>query len=289
MLEGMTTSGESSDHPADSGQFWERLLPGGLPGHVVHMIDNMFIRVAKVQTFAAGERLTNATGFFYLHDHFLYLITARHVVINRLSNHRPDSVQVSLHTNAANLRERADLSIPLYADGVPQWWQHPQYGDRVDMVAISINDPQVLSSHFVATFSSLDVMNAENAVPLGQDVLIVGFPLGFHDTLHNLPVVRRATIASSFSHPFKGEPYFLTDARLHRGSSGSPVIAQFPRELENAGPREPAWRLLGMHSSALDVSDRDPTQDDRLGLNTAWYASLIPEMLPARSASRVAR
>ena len=36
-------------------------------------IDKMFLRVAKTQTFANGQPLTNSTGFFYLHDDFLYL------------------------------------------------------------------------------------------------------------------------------------------------------------------------------------------------------------------------
>jgi len=48
-------------------------------------------------------------------------------------------------------------------------------------------------------------------------VPIVGFPLGFHDTLHHLPVVRQAALASSFGLRFPGNGYFLTDARTHRG------------------------------------------------------------------------
>jgi Trypsin-like peptidase domain len=242
-------------------------------------IDKMYLRLAKIQTFVGGQQLTNATGFFYLHDEFLYLVTSRHVVINETATHRPDRLQVSLHSDAANLQQRAELSIPLYLGGVPQWYQHPKYG--VDVVAVAINDPCVLSSHFVHSFCCEDILNKDYALPLGRDVLILGFPLGFHDTLHNLPIVRRATIASSFSHPFKGEPYFLTDARLHRGMSGSPVIATLPDWPNVASKREPSWRLLGIHSSALDVSDRDPNQDERLALNTAWYASLLPEMIPS--------
>jgi hypothetical protein len=250
------------------------------------MIDNMYLRVAKILTFAGGQPLTNATGFFYLHDDFLYLVTARHVVINEAAQHRPDRVQVSLHSDAANLQHRADLSFPLYVDGVPQWYQHPKHGGGLDVVAVAINDPHALSGHFVDTFCRDDILNMDEGMPLGQDVLILGFPLGFHDTLHNLPIVRSATIASSFAHPFKGELYFLTDARLHRGMSGSPVIVKFPLRSEIAGKGEPGWRLLGIHSSALDVSDRDPDQDERLALNMTWYASLIPEMLPARPARR---
>ena len=51
-------------------------------------IDNTFLRVAKIQSFANGQPLTNATGFFYLHDDYLYLVTCRHVVINEATAHR---------------------------------------------------------------------------------------------------------------------------------------------------------------------------------------------------------
>ena len=178
-----------------------------------NVIDNTFLRVAKIQSFAHGQPLTNATGFFYLHDDYLYLVTCRHVVINEATDHRPDRLQVSLHSDASDLQQRAELSIPLYVNGIPQWYQ-PSHGYNADVVAVSINDPHTLTSHFVVTFCCDDILNRDEEMPLGQNVLILGFPLGFHDTLHNLPIVRSATIASSFAHPFKGEPYFLTDARL---------------------------------------------------------------------------
>lgn len=245
-------------------------------------IDKMYFRVGKVHTFAEGQSLTNATGFFFLHDDFLYLITSRHVVTNPAVGHIPDCLHVSLHSTIADLQQRSDLSIPLYVNGVPQWYQHPGWADA-DLVAVAVNDPHVLNRHVVVPFRSEDILNRNTILPLGQDVLILGFPLGFHDTMHNLPIVRKAMIASSFPHPFKGEPYFLTDARLHRGMSGSPVIAKIYDESKPRDAVRPEWQLLGIHASALDVSDRDPVQDERLALNTAWYATLITELLPDRS------
>ena len=61
-------------------------------------------------------------------------------------------------------------------------------------------------------------------VELGTSMVVVGFPLGFHDALHHLPVVRHAVNASSFGLRFQGKGYFLTDARTHRGTSGAPVV-----------------------------------------------------------------
>lgn len=239
----------------------------------------MYVRVAQLRTWIGGRPLTNASGFFFQHDKFLYLVTARHVVIDQATRHFPDRLLVSLHKDAANLPQRNDLSVPLYHKGVPQWFQHPRFG-RADVVAIAINDPHALSEHFVDTFNAADIVGSDQTLPLGQQVFILGFPLGFHDTFNNLPIVRSATIASSFSHPFKNEPYFLTDCRLHRGMSGSPVIYR-PDPAPGAAPNTaPNWRLLGIHTSALDVSDRDPSQDERLALNMTWYASLLPEILP---------
>jgi hypothetical protein len=250
-------------------------------------IDKMFLRVVQVKTIVDGEPKTNATGFLYLQDNYLYLITNRHVVLNEPTHHRPEALQVALHSNASDLRETRELTIPLYLDDAPLWREHPGLGEQVDVVAVPINDPFVVSNHFVDAFTPEDILSQNRPLPLGQEVLLVGFPLGFHDTVHHLPIVRSATIATSFSHPFKGEPYFLTDARMHRGTSGSPVVAKLLRESEVIGEREPAWFLLGVHSSALDVSDRDPEQDEKLGLNMAWYASLIPDIVAAPVAEKM--
>ena len=35
------------------------------------------------------------------------------------------------------------------------------------------------------------------------------------------------------------------------------------------------WKLLGIHSSSLDVGDRDRYLDHSLGLNCVWYANIL--------------
>jgi hypothetical protein len=42
-------------------------------------------------------------------------------------------------------------------------------------------------------------------------LLMVGFPLGFHDALHHLSVVPQAAITSTFGVRLQGSGYFLTD------------------------------------------------------------------------------
>jgi hypothetical protein len=91
--------------------------------------------------------------------------------------------------------------------------------------------------------------------------------------LHHLPVVRQAVIASSFGVRFQGEGFFLTDARTHRGTSGAAVVMRAPSS--GAGSNELPWKLLGVHSARLDMHTRDQQQDESLGLNCAWYASIL--------------
>jgi hypothetical protein len=108
---------------------------------------------------------------------------------------------------------------------------------------------------------------------MGTSLLIVGFPLGVHDTLHHLPVARQAVVASSFGIRFQGKGCFLTDARLHRGTSGAPVVMR--KEAPGDGRRDFPWMLLGVHSAKLDVANRDSSQDESLDLNFAWYADIL--------------
>lgn len=238
-------------------------------------IDRRLVRVAKVYPLKQGNQLSNATGFFYLEKGYLFLITARHVVINPPTNHHPDQLRVVVHADKDDLKVDGQLLLNLYdANGNATWKRHPQLGNSVDVVAVPIFDATVIANWFVDVFEPTDLMDETRSLPLGQQVHVIGFPLGFEDTVHHLPLVRNATIASVYPLPFKGERYFVTDARLHRGASGSPVVAHL---VEPDGRTE--LKLLGVHAASLDVSNRDPSQDEPLGLNLAWYASLIPEMV----------
>jgi S1-C subfamily serine protease len=116
-------------------------------------------------------------------------------------------------------------------------------------------------------FNPDHVQGLSTAIPVGHAVSIIGYPMGFHDTVHHLPVVRQAAIASSYGLRFEGHGFFLTDGRMHRGSSGAPVLIRTP---DASG-----WMLLGVHSSRFDVDNREKEEDESLGLNCAWYADVL--------------
>jgi S1-C subfamily serine protease len=238
-------------------------------------IDTRLVRVAKLLGFKDGKQIGNATGFFFLRDGYLYVVTNRHVVADDINKLYPTELHVRVHSDKSDLTAHDELVVPIVdGDGEPLWREHPELGDKVDVVAVPVNDPTVIANWHVDVFEPEDFLDETTSLPLGQSVIVIGFPLGFEDTLHRLPMIRNATIASVYPLPFKGERYFLTDARMHRGTSGSPVVAR----ITETGAEGPRWKLLGVHSASLDVSNRDPEQDEKLGLNMAWYASLIEEM-----------
>jgi hypothetical protein len=115
-----------------------------------------------------------------------------------------------------------------------------------------------------------DASGCHPCCPCGRCDCDFSFQLGFHDALHQLPVVRQAAIASSFGLRFQGLGYFLMDARTHRGISGAPVVMRSPST--NA---QLPWKLLGVHSARMDMGSRDLQLDETLGLNCAWYADIL--------------
>ena len=237
------------------------------------MIESLLLAVTRVSTMSGETPLTNATGFFFERDGRLFLVTSRHVVLDEAGNHRPDRLAVELHVNAQNIGKVIQWSIPLYGGNQALWRQGVDSAGSVDVVAVEIHRPALPESILLSAFTPAHLVAELDQVEVGTPVLIVGFPLGFHDNLHHLPVARQAVIASAFGIRFQGQGYFLTDARMHRGTSGAPVVARVTAERSGRGAL--AWMLLGVHSGRMDVADRDIDQDERLNLNCAWYADVL--------------
>jgi S1-C subfamily serine protease len=153
--------------------------------------------------------------------------------------------------------------------------EHPT-NKAIDLVALKIGN-LINDSDMVEFWRSERFLPTDVAVDLGTETLVVGYPLGFYDTHHNLPIVRSGTVATTFGAMFRGQPLFLIDAVLHPGTSGSPVV--LPRStvqkmisgdirMGNFPPY-----LLGINSGEYRLDGIG------LGLNTIWYAGLVLDIL----------
>jgi len=234
------------------------------------MIEPLLLTTTRVTTFDGKRPLTGASGFFFERDGRLFLVTGRHVVIDKPSKHFPNRIELELHIDGKNLTRSTNLSVMLYLEGKSVWRQGSDTGGDIDVAVIELDRTALPQSVVLRCFTPAHLQHSLQEVEAGTSLLIVGFPLGFHDVLHHLPVVRQAVIASSFGLRFQGSGYFLTDARTHRGTSGAPVVMRSP----SADPQLP-WKLLGVHSARMDMGSRDLQLDETLGLNCAWYADIL--------------
>lgn len=237
------------------------------------MIESLLLTAVRIHTFNQQQLLTNATGFFFQREARLFLVTCRHVMIDEPSEHFPDRIEIEIHIDPGNMASSTGFSIPLYRDGTSLWRQGIDTAGEVDVAVIEIEQTALPETAAYSAFTPRHLLEHDEQMEVGTPLLIVGFPLSFHDTLHHMPVVRQGMIASSFGLRFQGQGFFLTDARTHRGISGAPVVTR--QNNNNPALNNLPWKLLGIHSARLDVGTRDMELDEVLGLNCSWYADIL--------------
>ncbi|WP_029919686.1 trypsin-like peptidase domain-containing protein [Nevskia soli] len=237
------------------------------------MIESILLTAARILTFNRQKPLTNASSFFFERGQRLFLVTSRHVLVDEASGHFPDRIEIELHVNPQNLAESTGFSMPLYRDGHAVWRQGIDRAGGIDVAAIEIDRAALPKTTVYRAFTPEHLPSSIDHVEVGTPLLVVGFPLGFHDTLHHMPVVRQAIVSSSYGLRFQGVGYFLTDARTHRGTSGAPVVMR--AAASNLSHGDLPWILLGIHSARFDIGTRDLKLDEALGLNCVWYADIL--------------
>ncbi len=246
-------------------------------------VHEIVLTAALVVQLKAGAQIGTASGFFYTRGDDLFLVTNRHVCKDDVAGTAPDVLRLTLHTDAADLKKTATLDVPLYHGGKPVWRIHPTFKDA-DVVLLKLDTAAVKKKFVITAFSKDSFLPPNLPLHPGEDVFVMGYPFGVHDTVFALPIFRSAMIASSYGVPFQGEPFFLTDANLHPGTSGSPVLTK-PKSawVDDKGNTSltsgTTYYLVGVHSAILSVNTTGPHQTSiPLGLGTAWYAELLEDI-----------
>ncbi len=248
----------------------------------VHEILAVAVVLIQIQSNKAVGR---ATGFFYLKDNTVYLVTNRHVVRDEQKGHRPDILRLRMHVDPNDLAKNVDFDVPLYSNGTPLWFAHPRFPNpRIDIAVVTLDQAVIKSGHFLNTLSKQNFLPENLVIGPGEDVMAIGFPRGLSDSMHNLPILRNAMIASAYGVSFEGQPMFLIDANPHRGMSGSAVLTKpkntwQTKEGNTSFVTGTLMYLLGVHSATLSI--KLSTGVEPLGLGTVWYANLIEEIIAA--------
>ena len=127
-------------------------------------------------------------------------------------------------------------------------------------------------------------------VEVADDVLIIGYPKGYYDEVNVFPIIKSGIIASKWGRGFRGEPYFLIDAKLFPGSSGSIVITKPINMALKDGQLqispEKQFAFLGVYSGApifssetIHFEDLQITRRDSFNLGAVYYGFLIDEII----------
>ncbi len=225
-----------------------------------------------------------ATGFFFKHNERKYLVTNRHVVIDEAEGFRPLFLKLKLHNSKIDFSSNNTICVHLYTKDQANWYEHPDYSkNQADVVIIPLDDKTLDATNIISFNGSIINFITEHNIPKNiqissfANVIIVGYPLEFYDEKNNLPVYRKGMIASSYPIGFNQQPYFLIDANLHQGTSGSPVLNSTDNVLvnEKGAFHSEFTYFLGIHSDEY-VVDEEP-----LSLCVVWYPSTILEIINA--------
>jgi hypothetical protein len=234
-----------------------------------------------------------ATGFFWVRDGALFLITNWHNVTGwdptqdkALSGmaFTPNVVSVDLAYRAEREGREALVWQSVWVElfdqqGKPLWLEHPTYGRRVDVVAVEVGTIGNASLWTEPINTYADFIDFEPGV--GDDAFVLGYPLGLTGG-SRFPIWKRASIASEPGFDLDELPKLLIDTATRKGMSGSPVIAVRRGVTQPRGTSDFDDSVFGTSETFLGVySGR--VDDDPLGaqIGIVWKAEMVAQIIDA--------
>lgn len=196
--------------------------------------ESLLFSTLRVETHNEAGGLGVGTAFFFetdlTHDRVLQLlVTNRHVVAGATTGTLRFHVAKS-RTDFVPSGETFTLTI-----GEPQvpfsslWIPHPD--PSIDLCALPLSGlfVHMRSQNRRLYFQSVDKSftydhRALEALTAVENVIMVGYPIGLDDDVHNLPLVRRGVTAMHPAVDYRGRKQGVVDMACFPGSSGSPVF-----------------------------------------------------------------
>lgn len=143
-------------------------------------------------------------------------------------------------------------------DGTPMWFGHPD--PEIDVVVAGISLEPLRARGYEVEF-----IQAGNAATVGRmrdegfsegdDMFLIGFPLGNIGVTRSAAIVRRATLARFASLRDGYEKYMLIDGAAYPGNSGGPVFSK-PELVAIGGTQDhPSAYLVGVVAAFSTYQD----------------------------------
>ena len=161
--------------------------------------------------FLLAKRTRPNSDYFYI-----VLVTAKHV----LDSISGDSATIYLRKKKNEAYSTLPYRIAIKSKGKKLYTSHP----TEDVAAMFINYPKsadspLLDYNMLATDERLRKYN----IHPGDELLCLGFPLGYETNPGSFPILRSGKIASYPLIPTSKTKSYLLDFEIYQGNSGGPV------------------------------------------------------------------
>ncbi len=177
-----------------------------------------------------GKFVCNATGFLVgflarnskdatKRKYYIFIVTNRHVFDGK------DGVHLRFNT-----RDGKSKIIPQalkFPNKEPRWLAHPN--KKVDLALLHVN-PQALAENTIDfVFFNEEIFAYQRnfqriGITAGDEVYILGFPMGFAGGAQNFPYAKAGIISRYDGELLRERKAFLIDSSIFPGNSGGPVI-----------------------------------------------------------------
>jgi S1-C subfamily serine protease len=245
--------------------------------------------------------VATGTGFFYgqltkpdpdlaKRQYDVYLVTAKHVLDKWREQQATAAArglllsELMVRVNPVAVTSAAtDVTITELKDKDADWTSNP---DGKDVSVLSVNFDILRQKAFAVTFFANDEMTADISkltdlkVSAGDDVFVLGFPMGLVEDWRNAVIIKRGIIARIDDMLISKSDVFLIDALVFPGNSGGPVVLRPEITSISGTPPQNRSFLIGMvvaYQPYIDVAVSQQTQRPRITFEeNSGLASVLP-------------
>lgn len=252
-------------------------------------IKGLSLRTVFLNFLFDDKSLAIASGFFIKKDGVLFLVSNWHNFsgrnpftkqpINSKTGAIPNKVKTKIIYSLPDedFPRYVSVELDLNHEGKPIWFEHPQFGSRVDVAALMI-PPTFSQNKYVNTLNSFDFLDINPEI--GMDVFILGYPRGIATDVAEikLPIWKRGSIASEPEVNIDNLPKLLVDTATREGMSGSPAIIKYKGWHEEKGFIKYAYDFLGIYSGRIPKNS-EKLDHFKAQLGTIWKKRVIDEII----------
>ena len=208
------------------------------------------------------------------------LITAAHV----LEGANGDEATLHLRVKNGDQFVRRPFVIKIRENGTNLWVRHPDADVAALFVALP-TDADIQCIPTTGMFADDDFIT-HNEIHPGDELYVLGFPLGAEANDAGFPILRSGAIASYPIIPTRDVKTFLLDFQVYRGNSGGPVlIYQMNRIIGGKMPTVNFCRVMGLVSQEKIITEQvqslyeNRQSQHPLAAAVVVHASLIQETI----------